>query len=401
VKPVVLMVTGEYPPTLGGIGDYTRLLTNELCRQGVDVRLFVPRGSDFDESTSPFAGTFHKWSWNTLPALYDTLIATQATWVHVQHNASMYGSSLASYYFPRYLRLRGWKGSVAVTFHDINLPTLLPRGGRMWAGIAHRWVLGDLARQADVSIAADPSDAEALAALGARVARVPIGSNMHTVRKTPVRAAAIRAKYRVSPASTLVGHFGTPLGLETMMEALQSLPDVTLLLIGKQRDMRNRSNIEKLTARVHDAIVKFGVGEQLRWTGHLPAADVLAAMEACDMVVLPYPAGASMRHGGLMAALTQGKAVITTSPRRPMLGLEAGVSHAEVPPGDAKSLETTIDRLAVDHDWCRDLENGAKHAAAEFYSWTAIAACHKKIYGEQCGTRGGRSLDFQSAGAAS
>ena len=401
MKRVVLMVTGEYPPTLGGIGDYTRLLSNELCRQGVDVQLFVPSGSASVGTFSPFAGTFAKWSWNTLPTLYDTLVATQASWLHVQHNASMYGSSLACYYFPRYLRWRGWKGRLAVTFHDINLPSLLPRGGRIWAGMSHRWVLGDLARQAHVSIAADPSDAEALAGLGARVARVPIGSNMHTGRETPVRAAAIRAQYGVSPASTLVGHFGTPLGLETMMEALQSLPDVTLLLIGKQCDMRNRSNIEKLTPRVHDAIVKFGAGERLRWTGHLPEADVVDAMEACDMIVLPYPAGASMRHGGLMAALTQGKAVITTSPRRPMLGLEAGVSHAEVPVGDAKRLETTIRRLAADPHQRRYLEDGARRAAADCYSWAAIAARHEAIYEEQCGVTGVRSLALQSASAAS
>jgi glycosyltransferase involved in cell wall biosynthesis len=313
----------------------------------------------------------------------------------------MYSSSLASYYFPRYLRWRGWKGRVAVTFHDINLPALLPRGGRMWAPISHCWVLGDLARQADVSIAADPSDAEALTTLGARVARVPIGSNMHTGRETPVRDAAIRVQYGVSPASTLVGHFGTPLGLETMMEALQSLPDVTLLLIGKQRDMRNRSNVEKLTPRVHDAIVKCGVGERLRWTGHLQEADVVDAMEACDMIVLPYPAGSSMRHGGLMAGLTQGKAVITTSPRRPMLGLEAGVSHAEVPAGDAKTLETTIRCLAADPHQRRHLEDGARRAAAEFYSWAAIAARHEAIYEEQFGVTGVRSLALQSASAAS
>lgn len=388
MKPVVVMVTGEYPPTLGGIGDYTRLLTNELSRQGVDIRLFVPHGSTAKDTTSPFAGMFPRWSWKTLPCLYDKLIATQASWVHFQHNASMYRSSLASYYFPRYLRWRGWNGCVAVTFHDINLPTLLPRGGRMWAGIAHRWVLGDLARQADVSIAADPNDAESLAALGARVAQVPIGSNMHNGRETFSRCAAIRARYGVSPTSTLIGHFGTPLGLDTLMEALPSLPDATLLLIGKQRDMRNRSNIEKLTQRVHDAIVKFGVGDRLRWTGHLPEAEVIDAMAACDMIVLPYPAGASMRHGGLMAALTQGKAVITTAPSWPMLGLVDGVSHAEVSAGDAKSLAMTIRRLATDAAWRRDLENGAKRVAAEFYSWPAIAARHEMIYREQWACEG-------------
>jgi len=380
--PTVLMATGEYPPMLGGIGDYTRLVSNALCRQGIDVRLFVPYGSTVEGTLAPFAGMFSKWSWGTLHALHECLVTTQASWLHVQHNASMYGSSLASYYFPRYLRWRGWNGRVAVTFHDINLPALLPRGGRIWAGMAHRWVLGDLARHADVSIAADPSDAESLAALGARVCHVPIGSNMHSFLRGVGIGESIREKHGVSPSATLVGHFGTPLGLEVMMEALQNLPDVTLLLIGKQPDMGNRSNIEKLTSRVHDSIVKFGVGDRLRWTGHLPEAEVIDAMAACDMIVLPYPAGASMRHGGLMAALTQGKAVITTAPSRPMLGLVDGVSHAEVPAGDATSLAMTIRRLATDAAWRRDLENGAKRVAAEFYSWPAIAARHEMIYRE-------------------
>ena len=119
------------------------------------------------------------------------------------------------------------------------------------------------------------------------------------------------------------------------------------------------------------------------------------------MIVLPYPAGSSMRHGGLMAALTQGKAVITTSPRGPMIGLEAGVSHAEVPVGDAKRLETTIRRLAADPHQRRYLEDGARRAAAEFYTWAAIAARHEAIYEEQCGVTGVRSLALQSASAAS
>jgi glycosyltransferase involved in cell wall biosynthesis len=128
---------------------------------------------------------------------------------------------------------------------------------------------------------------------------------------------------------------------------------------------------------------------------------VVDAIEACDMIVLPYPAGASMRHGGLMAALTQGKAVITTTPRRPMLGLEAGVSHAEMPAGDAKRLETTIRRLATDPHQRRYLEDGARRAAAEFYSWAAIAARHEMIYGEQGGLSEVRPLTFEATRTSS
>jgi glycosyltransferase involved in cell wall biosynthesis len=388
------MVAGEYPPTLGGIGDYTRILARELCAAGDDIRLFVPDGSKVGGGDAAIAGTFPKWSWRTLPYLLDVLAETDASVVHVQHNASMYRSHCASYYFPRYLRGKGWPGRVAVTFHDINLPSLLPRGGRLWAGMARHWVLGDLARQADVSIAADSVDVESLASLGGRVAQVPIGSNMHGGDGNPADGSHVRARYGVPPGNTLVGHFGTPLGLDVVMESLATLSDVTLLLIGKQQEMHNRSNIEKLTPRVHDSIARYRVGDRLRWTGHLPRQDVVNAMAGCDMVVLPYPAGASMRHGGLVAALTQGKAVITTSPQAKMLGLENGVTHMEVPTGDAAALGAAIHRLASDLDWRHHLEAGAVKAAADYYSWSAIVARHREIY------RGDQGLSMNLAAAA-
>lgn len=308
------------------------------------------------------------------------MIETQASWVHLQHNASMYKSHLASYFLPRYLRSRGWTGRVAVTFHDINLPSLLPRGGRLWAGMARRWILGDLARQADICIAADTSDVQSLVSLGSRVVQVPIGSNMHgrAVKKTT--GTSVRRRYGVPSGGTLVGHFGTPLGLDVLMESLAGLSDVTVMLIGKQKEMQNRSNIEKLTSRVHDAIERNGIGDRLRWTGHLPESEVVDAIAACDMIVLPYPAGASMRHGGLIAALTQGKAVITTSPRMALLGLANGVSHVEVPVGDAAALGAAIRQVAADPAWRRRLESEAKRAAATIYSWEAIAARHMRIY---------------------
>lgn len=380
LNPVIVMVAGEYPPALGGIGDYTRILANELCVAGTDVRLFVPEGSDSGGGDVAIAGTFPKWSWRTLPRLHAVLSDTGASWIHVQHNASMYGSHLASYYFPRYLRGKGWPGRVAVTFHDINLPALLPRGGRLWAGMARRWVLGDLARQADVSIAADTQDVESLVSLGGRVAQVPIGSNMHGCETHRGDGSQVRATYGVPPGDTLVGHFGTPLGLDVVMTSLAKLSNVTLLLIGKQQEMHNRSNIEKLTPRVHDAITRYGVGDRLRWTGHLPERDVVDAMAACDMIVLPYPAGASMRHGGLVASLAQGKAVITTAPKAKMLGLEDCVTHVEVPTGDAAALGAAMRRVAQDYGWRRTLEQGAAKAAADYYSWRAIAARHREIY---------------------
>lgn len=66
LNPVVVMVSGEYPPLLGGIGDYTRILTSELCATHADVRLYVPEGSTADATHPLVAGTFREWSWSSL-----------------------------------------------------------------------------------------------------------------------------------------------------------------------------------------------------------------------------------------------------------------------------------------------------------------------------------------------
>ena len=131
-KPRVLIVSGEYPPMLGGIGDYTYKLTASLSKVGVEPLLFVPEGSRPHSQDVPIAATYGEWSWETLRGLHRTLVETEADWLHVQHQVSMYKSHLSAYAIPRYLRWKRWKGRIAVTFHDLNPPVLFPRGMRLW-----------------------------------------------------------------------------------------------------------------------------------------------------------------------------------------------------------------------------------------------------------------------------
>src|SRR5262249_35204193 len=51
---------------------------------------------------------------------------------------------------------------------------------------------------------------------------------------------------------------------------------------------------------------------QLEATGALPAAEVPSWMRACDVMLQPYPDGASTRRTSLMAALALGMPTVTT-----------------------------------------------------------------------------------------
>lgn len=373
--PRVMIVSDQFPPAKGGIGDYTALLSDALVECGVRVSLFVREGSDPKASSAPIAATFDRWSWAALSQLHRKLVATDAEWVHLQHNGGMYGSCrLAAYFLPRYLRWKRWPGKIAVTFHDINRAFLF-----YGAGVVRDWVLGDLARNADLVIAADTSDIATLRSLGSIVHQVPIGSNMPISRVSPTHGEAIRMRYDLPPAALVVGHFGTASGLDTLFEAVATLPEAFLLLVGKTQQRGHPGSINFLPDSMHDRIEALGIGPRVRWTSHLADRDVADALATCDVLALPYARGASMRHGGLLACLSQGKPVITSAPQQPMPGFAADETFLTTPSGDAVALARAIRMVVNDETIRRRLAEGASRAH-RIFAWDTIAEKHLGLY---------------------
>ncbi len=355
-------------------------MVDALRATGVEPQLFVPKGSQAHHENVRIAGTYDRWTWSTLGRLHQVLQETGAEWLHVQHQVSMYRSHLAAYAIPRYLRWKRWPGRIAATFHDIAPPRLFPRGQRLWHWFARDWILADLARNVDIAIAADTTDVASLSRFGANVRHVPIGSNIAAYQADAVSAAELRRRHGIPAGTLAIGHFGTPIGLETLLAALQQIRNAVVLLVGKKAALENKANVEKLTSPLLEKIEQLAVADRLRWTGRLSEADAAATLSACDVLVLPYAAGASLRHGGLMAAITQGKAVITSSPREPMPGLTDRDAVLTFPCGDPNALAAAVTRVADDAGLRTRLEQNAALAARTVFSWEAIAREHLKIY---------------------
>lgn len=374
-KPSVLIVCDQFPPMKGGIGDYTVLLANALIDQGVEVSLLVPEGSSHAGCRAPIAATYPAWSWSTLPHLHRTLMATRAQWIHLQHNGGLYANCrLAAYFLPMYLHWKRWPGRIAVTFHDVNPPRLFPKAGPL-----RDWVVSNLAKHADLAIAADTTDVARLRARGAVVHQIPIGSNIPISRVGSESSQAIRARYGIPADHFLVGHFGTSLGLDTLFEAVANMSDTTLLLIGKTEAVGTPGAIDQLPPALRSQLTALGIGPRVRWTSHLAAEAVADALAACDMIVLPYPGGASLRHGGLVAAINQGRAVVTTTPKTPLVGFDTGNSLVIVPPCDAPALLTAMNEVRLDPARNLQLEHAAT-TARESFTWETIAREHARLY---------------------
>lgn len=373
--PKVLIVSDQFPPAKGGIGDYTALLSNALVDCDVRVSLFVREGSNPKACRAPIAAMFHRWSWAALSQLHRTLVATNADWVHFQHNGGLYSSCpLAGYFLPRYLRWKRWPGKIAVTFHDLNRAYLFP-----WADRLRDWVLADLANSADVVFAADSSDVAELSLSASTVRQVPIGSNIPISVGEAANRACVREKYRIPKNCFLVGHFATVAGLDTLLDAIATVPNAVLILVGKTQDRGHPGAINIVPDWMHEQIQRLGLMPRVRWTSHLLTNDVADVLSSCDLLALPYPHGASLRHGGLLACIAQARPVITTDPPKPMPGLTPGAAILATKPRDAIALANAIDQVLCDEALRNRLVAGALLARG-FFSWDRIAEYHRAAY---------------------
>jgi hypothetical protein len=78
-------------------------------------------------------------------------------------------------------------------------------------------------------------------------------------------------------------------------------PRMTLLCIGRGSE-----------AFVEEAGRTPELRERLRAAGRLAAGDVAAAIAGCDLMIQPFPDGATTRRTSLMAGLINGRPVLTT-----------------------------------------------------------------------------------------
>jgi glycosyltransferase involved in cell wall biosynthesis len=245
-------------------------------------------------------------------------------------------------------------------------------------------MIGMFARRADQAIAADSSDVRRLKKFGASVVQVPIGSSIpSSLEDRHALRTQFCSKHNFLEHKSLIGHFGTAVGLPQLTEALAALPETILVLVGKRNPQETTVRIS-VGERVPDSSLQrmgqLRIMVRTHWTGYLPPYETAQLLRTVDVVVLPYPDGASNRHSGLIAALAQGAAIITTKPSAPLLGLEDGKDLLFTTDNSTEALVNTIQRVLTDDGLRTTLQRNAQSKAQSIFAWEAIAREHKRIY---------------------
>ncbi len=377
------LVTGEYPPAQGGVGDFSAQLVSALTAQGNQVHVITtqPEGSVPVDTSSESGNqqargvtvhrTLSSWGWRCWRRIAALAGDLELDVLNVQYQAAAYDMQPGINMIPQ----PGNRPPAVVTFHDLKVPYLFPKAGPLrW------WMVRRLARQADAVIVTNEEDRLQLSnEMDLRKLHVvPIGSNIVPTPLHLCGPAAERGRWGVEPEDLLLGFFGflnESKGFEDLIRALALLVEqglsVHLLKIGGRlgtADPTNRAYAESIDR----LIGALGLTEQVHWTGYSSRKEISDALLATDVCVLPFRDGVSFRRGSLLACLAHGRAVVTTHPRVQLQRVEDGKTMLLVDPGDPSGLAEAVHRLSRNPELRARLEGGARTLAEEF-SWEQIA----------------------------
>ena len=394
------LVTGEYPPMEGGVGAFTAELAKALHELGHTIHIITSREARPPDAPRTFTSALepidlgfaqlhpriNRWRWPSLAVVADIVLRHELDVVNIQYQPAAYNMRSAAINFLPW-RLKNMV-KTAVTFHDLRVPYLFPKAGRL-----RQTAVNFLARSAHGVIATNPADYQSLISSlqapalfqrkGAKAQRerhlvqIPFGSNITVHPTNHIEIGEIRHSLGLQPQDTLLGYFGflnDSKGADTLIEALAGLDGrFHLVFIGGQTGASDGANNQAFLDGLQAQIEALGVAERVHWTGFLSDARVSAHLQAADLMAMPYRDGASLRRGTLMAALAHGRPLITTTPTAPTPQLISGGNCCLVPVGDAAALATAVQTLTDDAALREKLGQGAADLAAQF-SWEKIAA---------------------------
>jgi glycosyl transferase family 1 len=342
------IVTPELPPDCGGVGDYTAQVAEAFARSGDRVSVYSPpaccpwNAPDGVEVVT-LEDRFGSRSVRELSARLDRDPASRLL---VEYVPAVFGRRGTNMPFCRWLRSRrNAGGDVRVMFHEpylylrwrpdhiVTAFTQRAMAAILLDAATHVYLSTDTWRRYLAGFRADAAQ---------RAVTLPIPSAIPRVDSTGAVRAARTAI--IGSATHLVGHFGS-YGQHVAPSLRQALNDL----------LTSESHVAALcTGAGSDSFVERMVVERpmlqgrLCATGRLPARDISVHLQACDLLLQPYPDGVTTRRTSIMAGLANGRAIVTADGALTEDVWRATASVALVPSGDAAALARTARELLAD-----------------------------------------------------
>jgi len=369
----LLIISPLFPPMEGGLPDHTDRLAHALLPLR-PVRVLTSTGAD---SARPFPVEASITRWQARPQVEQAVARTgtgPVLWQYVPH---MYGRGGVNLTLPGILAgLRRSGRHQLLLAHEIRAPlSLWPQ--RLAYALAHRWMWRGIRPCADAIGISTAGWLESCRAEDPRADAyflAPSPSNLPVAETSPSHAADWRAARQLDSARLVLGFFGSTGGgkqFDWVLEAWRRVsawePGCALVVIGGGRGIR-------LPARE---------ASRFRALGYLPAPEASRALQAVDLLLLPFLDGVSERRSSFMAALAHGTPLVTRL--GPATGEElrasAGIHFRATNDtgGRAEFAEVAL-QAAQDLETSRIMARRGRRQYREHYDWPQLAArIHQRL----------------------
>jgi glycosyltransferase involved in cell wall biosynthesis len=363
------IITCEYPPQIGGVSDYTRLLKHELIAAGDQVFVYAPAfPSQQDANVHRTLGSFSSADLRLTSALLDQQPEPRTLLVQwVPHG---YGRRSMNIAFCRWIASRALGGDrVYLMVHEPFLEF-----GHGWkqsaVALVHRIMVRTLLGSADRVFISIPEWENYLCRYAPPVTKfewLPIPATV-LVQKSSSTITEIRSRF--GHDALILGHLGTysaQLGSilkSSLPKILAEIPNLRILLLGKNSDtfaVELRSTSPELTTHVHG-------------TGMLDDRSLSHHLNVCDLMLQPYPDGLTSRRTSLMNALSHGIAVVSNSGRltENLWSESNAVSLAATT--DSAELSRLCIKLLRDHRSRQNLAESGLSLYRSRFDWPKVVA---------------------------
>ena len=364
VRPPVLVISPLFLPARGGLPDHTQRLAEALSGECA-ISVLTSVGSD---KSSDFQVLPHIRNWGDAGGLRREVEEVhprgEIIWEYVPH---MYGRGGVNLRLPSVMRaLHEQRRPQLVIAHEVAAPfSIWPH--RFLYALAHRSQWRRIVREVDAvgvsterwlkywtPAAAPPEEKFFLA---------PSSSNIQVVSVSADHAREWRQSIGLPVSARVLAFFGT-LGasklfdwvMTSWLEAFSQERPVALVVIGDR-------------PKVH---VPAFLSAFFKPLGFLPAGAVSEALQAIDVLTLPFFDGVSERRGSFMAGLDHGCAIVTT------IGFSTGPTLRKARFFDSVTVterggfaEKAKQLLLADHQR-RDLGHAARQAYQGQYQWPRL-----------------------------
>ncbi|MBW1711981.1 MAG: glycosyltransferase family 4 protein [Deltaproteobacteria bacterium] len=364
----ILLVSGDYPPKLGGISVYGAELADHLARRPEVDRAWVLAFGRWDRAQEedgpltvlrrPRSGFFSQGLeiWRTVRRLKPDLIQVltlfpEGFWVWLA--AKLRGR-------PYFISLYGTETAAA--------------GGRAATRWAKRRTLGRAAGLFPISRA---TAAKAAASFGLARDKMTVINPGLTSLQEPGGQGPTRASLGFGPEDIVVMTLTRLVkrkGVDYLIRALALLPErIRLVVVGEGRDR----------ARLTELAQSLGLSDRVLFTGRVERTEPYYRL-ADIFVLAPVedPASGDVEGFGivLVEAQSLGLPVIGTDSGGVPEAFEPGRTGLLVRPGDAQALAQAVARLAHDPDLRQRLGREGPRLVAERYDWAVQAAGFVKAF---------------------